>query len=328
MKVSDAVGGTSPFVSTIAPASWPDLRPLGIASHWLTIPPCSSPRRLLVLYAHPDDETFGSGGTIARYSAAGVAVHYICATRGESGTVEPRLRGEEPVGQLRTAELLCAGRVLGLQAVHFLGYRDSGMPGAAEGRHPAAFAAAPLGQVVGQLVAMMRAIRPQVVVTHGPYGGYGHPDHIRLYEAVREALAVVGDDQQYRELAPGCTAWQPERLYYYTFDARPLRLAIALLRLFRRDPSRFGENGDVDLLAAAARVTPVTCTIDVGPWLAVKDRAFWCHRTQLGGLARLQRLPLAFRRLFVGAEHYTRAIPCPAESEERERDLFGVAGGV
>src|SRR5690349_8467919 len=135
----------------------PDLSAYGIDSQWLRAGPAR--RTLLLAYPHPDDESFGNAGTIARYSAAGVAVHYVCATRGEVGTVAPKfLEGHADVGALRTAELLCAARVLGLRAVHFLGYRDSGMVGTADNTNPAAFVQAPLAQVTGQIVAAIRAL--------------------------------------------------------------------------------------------------------------------------------------------------------------------------
>ncbi len=323
MLGTDSPSATSPFVAASPPPAWPDLCPLAVESRWLRPAALASPRRLLIVYPHPDDETFTSGGTIARYSSAGVAVHYACMTRGECGTIEPRLRGEESVAVLRTAELLCAAEALGLAAIHFFGYRDSGMPGAPGGRHPDAFVAAPLERVAGQLAALIRAVRPQVVVTFGPYGGYGHPDHIRVHEVTRAAFAEVGDPGRWPEHGVArLRPWVPDKLYYATFGARPVRLAIALWRLFQRDPRKFGENADVDLLAVAAQVTPVTCAIDVGPWLVAKDRAFWCHRTQLGMLARVHRLPRRLRRPFVAGEAYTRVVPPVAPDEPREGDLF------
>src|SRR5437764_14408939 len=141
------------MLSPIQPA---DFAPYGIESFWLN--PDPAPRTLLVVYAHPDDESFGNAGTIARYSAAGVAVHYACATRGECGSVTPALLdGYADTGALRTAELTCAARTLGLAAIHFLGYRDSGMAGTPENQHPDALAQAPLGRVTGQLVGLMAA---------------------------------------------------------------------------------------------------------------------------------------------------------------------------
>src|SRR5215510_8530814 len=115
----------------------PDLAQHAIESLWFNDRPAA--RRLLVVYAHPDDESFGNAGTIVRYSAAGAAVHYACATRGECGTVDPALLdGYADIAALRTAELTCAARALGLAAVHFLGYRDSGMAGTPDNEHPSA----------------------------------------------------------------------------------------------------------------------------------------------------------------------------------------------
>src|SRR5689334_4880457 len=113
-----------------------------IDSLWLSRAPAR--RTLLVVYAHPDDESFGNAGTIIRYSRAGVAVHYACATRGECGTVAPGLlAGYADIAELRSAELACAAQELGLAAVHYFGYRDSGMPDAADNQHPAALVQAP-----------------------------------------------------------------------------------------------------------------------------------------------------------------------------------------
>jgi len=296
---------------------------LGIATHWLAGEAPAPAGCLVFILAHPDDETFGCGGAIARYAARGTAVHYICATYGEAGTIDADVLGNSSVADFRTAELLCAARTLGMRAVHLLGYRDSGMSGAPEGKHQEAFIAAPQEEVTGKLTALLRVLRPQVVVTHGPYGGYGHPDHIRLYETVTDAFTAAGDPSRFAEHhEAGLAIWSPERLYYTTFDPRPTRLFIALQRLLRRDPSRYGENGDVDLLAAAQRVTPVTCAIDATPWLAIKERAFRCHRSQLGFFGTLLRLPRPVRRVFFGSESYTRTIPPVAPDEPRERGFF------
>jgi LmbE family N-acetylglucosaminyl deacetylase len=190
--------------------------------------------------------------------------------------------------------------------------------------HREALTAAPEAEVVGKLVALLRAIRPQVVITHGPYGGYGHPDHIRVYESVTAAFALAHDplaDAAHQD--EGLMPWS-SRLYYTTFDARPARLFIALLRLLRRDPARYGEHGDINLLEAARQITPVTCTIDVEPWQAIKERAFRCYRSQLGFFAYLLRLPRPVRKVFLAREFYTRAIPPVAPGEAHERDFFPV----
>lgn len=293
-----------------------------IDSLWLHDAPTA--RRLLVVYAHPDDESFGNAGTILRYSADGVAVHYACATRGECGTVAPQfLEGYADIAALRSAELACAARALRLAAVHYLGYRDSGMLGAPDNQHPAALVQAPPERVTGQVVALIRALRPQVVLTFGAYGGYGHPDHIAIHRATTAAFAAAGDPARYPEqVAAGLAAWAPRKLYYSTFGGRILKAAVALMPLFGRDPRRFGENQDIDLARAAAEITPITTTVGSGPFLEQKLRAWECHRSQLGDMGRVRRVPTLVRRIFASSEHFTRAEPPWPGRRGRERDLF------
>jgi LmbE family N-acetylglucosaminyl deacetylase len=304
-----------------------DFAPYAIDSLWLDHTP--KPRTILIAYPHPDDESFGNGGTIARYVAQGVAVHYACATRGECGTVDPQwMVGYTDIAALRTAEQTCAAHALGLAAVHFLGYRDSGMQNTADNENPAAFVQAPLERVAGQLVALIRALRPQVVLTFNPYGGYGHPDHIHIHYATHAAFAAAGDPARYPEqIAADLAPWQPSKLYYPTFGTRFIKIAVGVLRLFGRDPRRFGRNSDVDAIRVIEETTPITTTIDCREWLEPNVRARMCHRSQASG-PPLNRLPRALTRRLLGAEHFTRAIPAWAETGEIERDLFeGIAIG-
>ncbi|MCX7860973.1 MAG: PIG-L family deacetylase, partial [Chloroflexus sp.] len=184
---------------------------------------------LLAVFAHPDDESFGPGGTLARYAWSGVAVHLICATGGEEGTVDAALlNGYESVAALRRAELLRAAEALGLSSVTLLGYRDSGMPGTDANRHPAALINQPREQVVAQLVRHIRRLRPQVVITFDPIGGYRHPDHIAIHEATVAAFHAAGDPAAWPEAGP---AYAPQKLYYTTFSRRLLRLLVRLMPL-------------------------------------------------------------------------------------------------
>ncbi|MGH8825374.1 MAG: N-acetyl-1-D-myo-inositol-2-amino-2-deoxy-alpha-D-glucopyranoside deacetylase [Jiangellaceae bacterium] len=166
-------------------------------------------RRLLLVHAHPDDESLWTGGTIARYAAAGVEVSVVTCTLGEQGEVLPdELRGlaadaGDQLGGYRIGELRAACATLGLADQRFLGgagrWRDSGMVrSGTDGRanaparmHPRAFAGGDLAEQTGQLVEVLREVRPQVVVSYGPDGGYGHPDHIRAHEITMAAAAQV-----------------------------------------------------------------------------------------------------------------------------------------
>ena len=294
-------------------------------------PLAGAPLRLLVALAHPDDESFGMGSTLARYAAAGVEVHYVCATRGESGEVAPELLvGYENLGALRTAELTYAASELGLTAVHLLGYRDSGMVGSPANEHPQAFVQAPLAQVTRQLVGLIRMIQPQVIVTFNPYGGYGHPDHIHIHKATLAAFGVVGDPAQYPDLlAAGFDAWEPQKLYFYTFSPTILKWMLVGFRLAGKDPRRFGQNGDVDHVRAAEQAGRITARLDNRAYAVAKERASACHRSQGGGGGPYARLPRRWRYRFSGEEYFARIMPPSPFGAPPETDLFaGVTNGA
>ncbi len=116
---------------------------------------------MLAVLAHPDDETFGTGGTLALYAGRGVEVHLVCATRGEAGEMDADcLDGFNSVAERRVSELRCAAGILGLSGVYFLDYRDSGMPGSADNQHPEALINAPLEEVAGHIVHYIRGLKP------------------------------------------------------------------------------------------------------------------------------------------------------------------------
>ncbi len=237
---------------------------------------------LMAVLAHPDDESFGMGGTLALYSRRGYPVHLVCATRGEAGDVDPQyLEGFDSVAERREAELRCAAGILQLAGVHFLGYRDSGMPGAPDNEHPNALAAAPLEEVAGRIVQHLRAIRPQVVLTFDPIGGYKHPDHIAIHRATVRAFELASDPSYVTDLLP----YQPGKLYFQVFPTKLLRMGVRLLPLFRKDPRRFGRNGDIDLVALAEESNfPIHARINCASVMKEKAAASACHGSQMGGL--------------------------------------------
>jgi mycothiol S-conjugate amidase len=294
----------------------------GVQSSWLKPP--SSSRRLLAVFAHPDDETFGPGGTLARYAADGVDVHYACATRGEVGTVDAELlQGFATVGDLRWHELESAVKILGLTGLHWLGYRDSGMPGSEDNRHPDALVQADHTVLVGKIVAVIRALRPQVVITFDPCGGYGHPDHVSVHYATKKAFAVAGDPSQYPEqIAQGLQPFAPHKLYYTAFPKGFLKIAVTALRLLGRDPAKFGRNQDINLAEIATWDQQVTTRIDMGRYLDLKQKASECHRSQAGPGGMFSWLPAPIRRRVMGAETFTRAQPPVNSKVKLEIDLF------
>ena len=242
--------------------------------------PPQSERRMLYSLAHPDDESFGPGGSIIRYAQAGIDLHLICATRGEVGTVDDKfMQSYDSIAEMRTDELLCAAQHLGLTAIHFLNYRDSGMPGAKDNHHARALHAADQNEAAARVATVIRQIKPQVVVTPDPIGGYRHPDHIAIHKATVQAYSMAGDPT-YED---GNPPFQPSRLYYTTFPRGFMRLGVHLIRLFGANPRKFGRNKDVDLVSLSEVSFPIHYKIDVAPYDAAKQAAGNCHASQQEG---------------------------------------------
>jgi LmbE family N-acetylglucosaminyl deacetylase len=276
-------------------------------------------RVLLSVLAHPDDESFGMGGTLALYANQGVKVHLICATRGEAGEVGPEyLHAYDSIADLRESELRCAAAHLGLQGVHFLDYRDSGMVGSVDNEHPDAFIMAPVDQVAAQVAHYIRELKPQVVLTFDPIGGYRHPDHIHIHHAATRAFSLAADP----EFEDGLSPYQVEKFYYHTISRRFLRLAVGTLRLFGKDPAHFGKNGDIDLVSLAVEDFPVHARVEFRPVEKRKVAASACHASQGGGSTISSPIQWIFK-LFLGRPHDTfmRVYPAP-ETDLMETDLF------
>src|SRR5512138_3964228 len=191
-------------------------------------------KTILAVLAHPDDESFGLGGTLALYAQKGYDTYLICATRGEVGTVDPEhLNGFKDTAELRTAELERAAKILGLKDVFFLGYRDSGMPGTEDNKHPNAQINHPVEEVAGKVVKYIRELKPDIVLTFDPIGGYKHPDHIHIHRATVLAFEKAADPTFHPEAG---RPFQPRGLYFQTLSRQMLRFGVALLRFAGRDP--------------------------------------------------------------------------------------------
>lgn len=274
---------------------------------------------LLSVLAHPDDESFGSGGTLALYARRGVNIHLVCATRGEVGDVDPAmLEGYESVGDLREAELRCAAGHLGLKEIHFLGYRDSGMPGSPDNSHPNALFAQPIDQVAAQVASFIRQLKPQVVITFDPIGGYYHPDHIAIHKATVMAFSLAADPNYHDP--QDLPAYQANRLYYQTISKKFLKAAVFTLRMVGRNPKKFGRNGDIDLQAISAEEFPVNARINFGEVLEQRNAASACHASQ-GGKEMTGGIQRILERIFRSDELYTQAYPLPAPRKP-VKDLF------
>ena len=158
---------------------------------------------LVMVGAHPDDDSSGRGSA-GHYVQKGVKVYYICGTRGGGSVPPDMMNSYSSIAQLRTYELECAAKTLGLTEVIFLGYRDSGMAGSPDNNHPEALVAAPLDEVAGIITSHIRHLKPQVVLTFDPVGGYHHPDHIMIHNATVKAFHAAGDPAQYPDKGEPC----------------------------------------------------------------------------------------------------------------------------
>lgn len=281
-----------------------------------------SGRRLLAVLAHPDDETFGCGGLLARYAAEGAQVALVCATRGEVGEIrDPSLATSDRLGSVREAELRAACEVLGIRPLYLLGYRDSGMAGTPDNEHPQALHKADQEELTGRVVEIVRRIKPQVIITFDPNGGYGHPDHIAMHHAARKAFQAAGSATYYPEqLIDGLGPHRADKLYY-------VALPRSMIRSFRDAIVAAGVESDFSEMDPESVGTPdeeITTVVDVSGYAAQKERAAACHRTQVGGDDPFGWIPEGVRTRFLSAEHLVRAQPPLDPSKgEMEVDLFG-----
>jgi mycothiol S-conjugate amidase len=180
---------------------------------------------LLTVHAHPDDEASKGAGTVARCHAEGVRTVLVTCTGGEEGDIlnpamdRPEVR--DNIGEIRREELRRAAEVIGYDEVVMLGYRDSGMPDSEANANPDSFARAPLDEAVERLVAVIRRVRPQVIVTYSDdQRGYPHPDHLRVNEISEVAFDAAGDPDRFPNAGP---PWQPARMLYVGWSVKRMR---------------------------------------------------------------------------------------------------------
>ncbi|MBP2178706.1 N-acetyl-1-D-myo-inositol-2-amino-2-deoxy-alpha-D-glucopyranoside deacetylase [Amycolatopsis magusensis] len=269
------------------------------------------PRRLLLVHAHPDDETLTTGGTIARYAADGTEVTVVTCTLGEEGEIIPPELAQlgswagDQLGGYRSGELAAACAALGVSRHHYLGgigrWRDSGMAGTPSAEHPRAFVRGLIEEQAAQLRTLLDEVRPQVVVSYDDFGGYGHPDHIRAHEVTMAAVAG---------------AESVVRVFHTVASAGDTSRGLALLR--NREGVPFRVPADSELPATPDEV--ITTRVDVSGQLAKKVTALRAHATQVhvgeGVFALSNNIaqPLATTECFVLAA---------GDGEGAATDLFG-----
>jgi LmbE family N-acetylglucosaminyl deacetylase len=286
----------------------------------------TNPKTILAVLAHPDDETFGLGGTLALYAQKGYDVYYICATRGEVGAADEEfMKGYKDAAEMRTAELMRAAKILGLKEVFFLGYRDSGMPGSEDNKHPNAQVAHSIDEVAGRVVKYIRELKPDIVITFDPIGGYKHPDHIHIQRATTLAFEKADDATFHPEAGIVSSGdgrpFKPRALYYQVFPRWYLKWATRLMPLFGKDPTKYGRNGDIDLTDLIVDF-PIHVQLDIRSVSEIKRQASEQHASQGGGIQMRRGLMGFIAKVFGQREDYMQAYPSMDGQFSRKHDLF------
>ncbi|RBY89454.1 N-acetyl-1-D-myo-inositol-2-amino-2-deoxy-alpha-D-glucopyranoside deacetylase [Blastococcus sp. TF02A-30] len=267
-------------------------------------------RRLLLVHAHPDDETIGNGATMARYVAEGVSVTLLTCTLGEEGEIlVPELAQlaadqADQLGGYRIGELRDAMAALGVTDFRFLGgagrYRDSGMMGTPANEHPRAFWNADLDEAAAHAVAVVREVRPQVLVTYDENGGYGHPDHIQAHRVAMRAVELAADPAWRPDLG---TAWQVAKVYWNAMPRSVVQEGIdAMAALGEASP--FDGLGDLDEVPFAVPDEVVTTAVDGRAHAGKKDAAMRAHPTQILVDGPFFALSNNLGQEVLGTEHY------------------------
>jgi LmbE family N-acetylglucosaminyl deacetylase len=260
--------------------------------------------RLMCILAHPDDECLGTGGILARYAVEGVETYLVTATRGEHGWWgdEKDYPGPEALGRVREAELRASAQALGLHEVSLLDYID----GELDQAEPA--------PAIAKIVGHIRRVKPHVVITFGPEGAYGHPDHIAISQFTAAAL-IAAADLAYRD----STSLSPHRVskFYYMEDMQDL---------FEVYMSVFGDLVmHVDGVERRAFTWPrwaVTTRIDTAPYWQTVWQAVQCHRSQFPGYSKFERVSDEQHRVLWGSRTYYRVFSLVNGGRKVEQDLF------
>lgn len=274
---------------------------------------------LLAFHAHPDDETTSTGGVLARYSEAGEQVVVVTATDGAVGEIHNYDNPESlrpRLVEIRSEEMAQAAQVLGITHHEFLGYRDSGMMGTDDNRHPEAFWNAEFLEATARLVHLIRRYQPEVVIAYDPFGGYGHPDHIQV-NRVGTAAFFGADDVGRFPPAEGEGLWTPCKLYWVTFP-RSRTFAI------RQTLFEAGEITEEEFHRRPAAGIPdedITAWVDVRAYVDRKFEAWGAHRSQIPEDWWLFRVPEEVRPEVFGRESFMRIVS-RVDAPDREDDLF------
>jgi LmbE family N-acetylglucosaminyl deacetylase len=260
------------------------------------------PLRLLAIFAHPDDESLGAGSTLAKYAAEGVETYLICATKGERGWTgsEADNPGLAELGRMREKELLAAAKELGIQRVYFLDYLDGDLD------------QAPQGEAINKIAELIREIRPQVALSFGPDGIYGHPDHIAISQ-FSHAACIRAVDPSFVSVHPPHGV---SKFYYMVIEKE---LAVNYAKVF--GDIRMNIDG-IDRTVVPWEDWAVTTIIDGSKYWSTALKAVNCHQTQVAIFGDLNKLSEKRSIQLWGRRTYYRAFSFVNAGRKQETDLF------
>jgi len=262
----------------------------------------------MAIFAHPDDESFGTAGTFAALARAGARVVLVCATRGEAGEIsDPALATPDTLGAVREQELRCSAQAIGADSPILLGYRDSGMAGAIENEHEDAFATVAPDAVTAQIVQLVREHRPEVLITFDPRGGYGHPDHIAAHKAATRAYREAGNPECFPEQLTAVRTHAPGMLLYVAIP-RPILQTLAVKMEAAGAPMGILEN----IEEIGTPEEQIHIEIDIAATYDAKLASLNCHATQINNQSPWRVLPPEDVRAVMAREYFTQVHPAPA----------------
>ncbi len=248
---------------------------------------------LLAIRPHPDDEVTGTGGILARYSRRGARVGVLTCTLGEEGEMhDPDLdpvEAQPRLGQIREKELHASCEVLGVHELRLLGYRDSGMVGTEANKHPAAFWNAPLDEAGGRMAAIIRELRPRVIVTENENGTYGHPDHIKCHFAAVRGVELAADPGF---KVDGLAPWSVDRLYANELVHDGFERVIELLKAENLPLGWFEQRGQEGGPPPGIKSSEADAAVDVSEYAPLIREALEKHRTQIPADSFLLQWPV------------------------------------
>ncbi|MEV5781053.1 N-acetyl-1-D-myo-inositol-2-amino-2-deoxy-alpha-D-glucopyranoside deacetylase [Streptomyces sp. NPDC052287] len=288
-------------------------------------------RRLLLVHAHPDDESINNGATMARYTAEGALVTLVTCTLGEEGEViPPGLAHLAPdreggLGPHRVGELAAAMKELGVTDHRFLGgpgrYRDSGMMGVEQNHRAGAFWSADVDEAAAHLVEVIREVRPHVLVTYDPDGGYGHPDHIQAHRVALRASEMAADPAVRADLG---APWEIAKVYWNRVPRSVAEDGFARLR--EALPGLpFDASAALDDVPGVVDDAVITTEIDGTAYAAAKAAALRAHVTQIEVAEPWFALSNALAQPLLTTEYY-ELVRGERAGTDRETDLFAGTG--